>query len=129
MSLRVGCLTIDAHDCRRLAAFWAAALDWAVVEETDGGAYLVPREQVGKDSPVPGILLFRTSDPKSVKNRVHLDLRPDDQEVEIARLEALGATRVDIGQTGSEPWVVMVDVEGNEFCVLDARRSNELTAL
>lgn len=129
MSLKVGCLTIDAHDCRRLGAFWAAALDWTVLEETDRGAYLVPREQVDKDSPVPGILLFQTTDPKSVKNRIHLDLRPDDQEDEIARLEALGAARVDIGQRGDEPWVVMVDVEGNEFCVLDSRRSNELTAL
>jgi hypothetical protein len=52
-----------------------------------------------------------------VKNRVHLDLRPDDQAAEVARLEALGASRVDIGQ-GEVSWVVMADPEGNEFCVL-----------
>ena len=56
--------------------------------------------------------------PKAVKNRIHLDLRPDDQELEVERLEALGATRVSVGQTGHEDWVVLADPEGNEFCVL-----------
>ena len=52
-----------------------------------------------------------------MKNRLHLDLRPDDRDAEVARLEALGADRVDIGQGGDESWVVMADPEGNEFCV------------
>lgn len=55
---------------------------------------------------------------KVVKNRLHLDFRPDDQDAEVARLLALGARRVDVGQTGDEPWVVLADPEGNEFCVL-----------
>jgi hypothetical protein len=56
-----------------------------------------------------------------VKNRLHLDLIPDtDQEVEVARLESLGATRADIGQTDVS-WIVMQDPEGNEFCVLSPR--------
>ena len=46
-----------------------------------------------------------------------VDLNPDDQDAEVTRLEGLGATRVDIGQ-GEQPWVVMADPEGNEFCVL-----------
>ena len=121
MSLRVGCVTIDAEDCRRLGQFWAAALAWRVVSETEDGVYLVPQEVVGRDSAVPGLLLFPCRDQKTVKNRVHLDLRPDDQATEIGRLEALGATRAGIGQTGAEPWVVMADPEGNEFCVLAAR--------
>ena len=54
---------------------------------------------------------------KAGKNRVHLDLRPDNQEAEIRRLEDLGATRIDIGQQ-DVAWVVMADPEGNEFCVL-----------
>ena len=53
---------------------------------------------------------------------MHLDLRPDDQAAEIARLEGLGTRRVEIGQTGAEDWVVMADPEGNEFCVLLARK-------
>jgi hypothetical protein len=52
-----------------------------------------------------------------VKNRVHLDLRPDDRDAEVARLEDLGATHVDIGQ-GDQTWVVLADPEGNEFCIL-----------
>ena len=54
---------------------------------------------------------------KKGKNRLHVDLRPDDQDAEVARLESLGATRADIGQ-GETRWVVMADPEGNEFCVL-----------
>jgi hypothetical protein len=57
---------------------------------------------------------------KAVKNRVHLDLTTsaDDREAEIERLLALGAVRVDIGQTGTESWTVLADPEGNEFCVV-----------
>jgi hypothetical protein len=50
-------------------------------------------------------------------------LRPDDQDAEVARLEGLGATRVDIGQSGEETWVVLADPEGNEFCILRATPS------
>jgi hypothetical protein len=57
-----------------------------------------------------------------VKNRIHLDLRPDDQDAEVARFESRGATRVDIGQEGNPDvtWVVLADPEGNEFCILRA---------
>jgi hypothetical protein len=54
-----------------------------------------------------------------VKNRVHLDLRPDDQRSEVERLIGLGAREKDIGQ-GEVTWVVMADPEDNEFCVLRA---------
>ncbi|WP_098729914.1 VOC family protein [Brevibacterium epidermidis] len=57
---------------------------------------------------------------KVVKNRLPLDSRPDDQDAEVARLLALGARRVDVGQTGDEPWVVLADPEGNEFCILSS---------
>lgn len=70
--------------------------------------------------PHPGVfpvLFGRNPDEKRVKNRWHFDLAPDDQAVEVARHEGLGAQRADIGQ-GDVPWVVMADIEGNEFCVL-----------
>lgn len=121
MALAIGCLTIDARDCRRVARFWGEALGWVIVEEKAEAVYLVPPDVVGKPGSVPGLLIFRSPDVKVAKNRVHLDLRPDDQHVEISRLEDLGATRVDIGQSGQERWVVMADPEGNEFCVLTAR--------
>lgn len=55
-----------------------------------------------------------------MKNRLHLDFRPDAQAAEVARLLDLGARRVDVGQTWDEPWVVLADPEGNEFCVLSS---------
>ena len=61
--------------------------------------------------------------PKVGKNRLHLDIAPPpggDQEAEVERLTALGATRVDIGQ-GEVTWVVLADPDGNEFCVLTPR--------
>jgi predicted enzyme related to lactoylglutathione lyase len=57
---------------------------------------------------------------KAVKNRLHIDLRPDDQEAEIERLVNMGARHVDVGQPADATWVVLADPEGNEFCVLRA---------
>jgi hypothetical protein len=62
-------------------------------------------------------------EPKRVKNRLHLDVAPspgEDHAAEVARLRALGATPVDVGQRGVA-WVVLADPEGNEFCVLTPR--------
>ena len=67
---------------------------------------------------------MRVPEHKATKNRLHLDLRPDDQERHVERLLALGATRAQVGQTGDESWVVLADPEGNEFCVLSPLRSN-----
>jgi len=58
---------------------------------------------------------------KQIKNRLHLDFRPDDRDAEVERLLSLGATRVDVGQGADVPWVVLADPEGNEFCVLGPR--------
>jgi hypothetical protein len=69
----------------------------------------------------PRLLLWRSPDAKVVKNRMHLDMVPDDQEAEVARAIALGARRVDIGQGEEASHVVLADPEGNEFCILRAR--------
>jgi hypothetical protein len=63
-------------------------------------------------------------DDKVVKNRLHLDLRPENQAAEVSRLESLGAKKIDIGQNkdSDKSWVVMADPEGNEFCVLRERK-------
>ena len=61
---------------------------------------------------------------KALKNRLHIDLAQhirQDRAAEIARLESLGATRVDVGQTEAVTWTVLADPEGNEFCVLSSR--------
>jgi hypothetical protein len=71
------------------------------------------------------VCLVRLADPKTVKNRVHLDLTSsaEDRDREIDRLLALGAQRVDIGQTGEESWTILADPEGNEFCVVRPKES------
>jgi len=105
---------VDASDPERLGRWWAEALGWVVVNDD-------PDEFEIRATPdrVPGLLFASVPEPKSVKNRLHLDLRPDDQGAEVARL-LIGAQRVNIGQTGDESWVVLADPEGNEFCVCDA---------
>ena len=71
----------------------------------------------------PELLFLRVPEGKTVKNRLHLDLRPaGDQEAEVTRLESLGAHRVNIGQTDAVPWIVMADPDGNEFCVLGVKQ-------
>ena len=115
MSIVINTLTVDCRDPKGLADFWTAALGWPVIAESDEGVMIAPFEDRH-----PGVypLWFQVNpDRKSVKNRWHFDLAPDDQAAEVARLEGLGATRADIGQ-GDVEWVVMADVEGNEFCVL-----------
>jgi glyoxalase superfamily protein len=118
VGIRIQCVTVDAHDTRALARFWADAIGWRVTDESDEETAIEPP----KDSPAidvaPDILFVRVPDEKITKNRLHFDLRPDDQQKQVDRLLGLGATRADIGQTGEERWVVLADPEGNEFCVL-----------
>ena len=108
-------VVIDAHDLPKLAQFWSQALGWKVLSEREREIVIGPYV----NAPV-GICLMPTTDPKTVKNRVHLDLTTsaEDRDTEIERLLALGASRVDIGQTGKESWTVLADPEGNEFCVI-----------
>ncbi|MET0830931.1 MAG: VOC family protein [Acidimicrobiia bacterium] len=117
MSLRMQSWAVDCADPSTLGAWWAEALGWRVTFEEDDEVALEPPEGSPEDGVSPDLLFLKVPDAKTVKNRVHLDLRPDDQLAEVARLEGLGASRVDIGQ-GEVSWVVMADPEGNEFCVL-----------
>ena len=119
MTLTLDWITLDCHDPKSLGRFWAEVLDYRYEDDGDDEVLLFP-----KDGTRRRILLGRVPDEKTVKNRIHFDLRPDDQEAEVARLEGLGAKRIDIGQ-GDVTWVVMADPEGNEFCVLRALRSDE----
>ena len=111
-------VVVDAHDPRALARFWADVLNFPIVFEADDGSEVA----VAKDKDTPPALLFvQNDDPKSVKNRLHIDLNPTDQAAEVDRVIGLGAKQVDVGQTGEETWVVLADPEGNEFCILTAR--------
>ena len=119
MALRLETLTVDAADPAKVGRFWADVLEVAPPEPDEDGDLVLE---------VPGgltILFVTDTTPKTVKNRWHLDLRPDDQQAEVNRVEALGATRSDIGQTGEETWVVLADPEGNEFCILCSANESE----
>jgi catechol 2,3-dioxygenase-like lactoylglutathione lyase family enzyme len=117
MSLRIQCVTVDAADPDTLATFWAEALGWRRTYESEDEVAIEPPEGSPEDGVSPDLLFVKVSDAKRGKNRLHLDLRPADQAAEVARLEGLGARRVDIGQ-GEQTWVVLADPEGNELCVL-----------
>ena len=119
MGLRIETVTIDAVDPVELATFWCAARDWVQRIDEDGDIWIEPGEDHPEFDRVKPLLIVRVNEMKAGKNRLHLDLVPDDQEREVERLESLGASRPDIGQTGNESWVVLADPEGNEFCVLD----------
>jgi predicted enzyme related to lactoylglutathione lyase len=109
-------LVLDCADPERLAAFWAPALGYVNLGDVGAYAVLVPEGRPG-----PKLLLQRVPEPKTVKNRMHLDIETGDVAAEAARLEDLGARRVradEIHEHGTT-WVVMADPEGNEFCVCD----------
>jgi hypothetical protein len=109
-------IVIDAQHPQSLARWWAEALGWIVTVDDDDEVEI----RASADA-LPGLLFVRVTDARVVKNRLHLDLRPDDQNAEVARLVARGARRIDVGQ-GDVSWVVLADPEGNELCVLSSRR-------
>jgi hypothetical protein len=115
MTIAINSLTVDSRDPRAVAAFWSAALDWPILYESADEVMIAPFDE--RKPGVFPVLFLKNPDDKRVKNRWHFDLAPEDQAAEVARLEGLGARRADIGQ-GEVDWVVMADVEGNEFCVL-----------
>jgi len=114
MSLRIEQVTVDSADPSALAAFWEKVLGWERTFEDE------VEIEIGRPGEGVPLLFLKVPDAKTVKNRLHLDLRPDDQAAEVERLTALGARRVDIGQESDVTWVVMADPEGNEFCILRA---------
>ncbi|UUU26791.1 VOC family protein [Streptomyces sp. DSM 40750] len=118
MALEWEQVMVDSADPAALGRWWAEALGWVVVNDS-------PEEYEIRPAPdrLPGLLFAPVPEAKTVKNRLHLDFRPVDQEAEVTRLLALGARHADVGQSGDEPWVVLADPEGNEFCVLGPRRS------
>lgn len=126
MSIRIQCLSLDTTAPGPIATWWAEALGWRITHQTDDEWVLEPPAGSPEDGVSPDILFLKVPEDKVVKNRIHLDLRPDDQATELERFEQLGARRVDVGQSGDESWVVMADPDGNEFCILRALTPDEL---
>jgi predicted enzyme related to lactoylglutathione lyase len=109
-------LVVDAEDPARLARWWAEALGYRIVYEQPDEVEIRRRPDEA-----PALMFVPVTEAKSGKNRLHIDLRPTDQDEEIERLVNMGARHVDIGQRGDATWAVLADPEGNEFCVLAAK--------
>jgi hypothetical protein len=125
MPAQLSCICIDSINPHPLAEFWSAVLGWDIIEEDDEGVSLAPPE-----GGPPTLDILQVPETKSGKNRLHLDLRPDNTtfEVELDRLEHLGAVRVNVGQHPDVTWQVLADPEGNEFCLL-RKTVQEISAL
>ncbi|MEU9255298.1 VOC family protein [Streptomyces sp. NPDC048270] len=108
-------LTFDCSDAYALGQFWAGVLDGKISDEDFPGD---PEALV--TAPGSALLFVTVPDAKTVKNRVHVDLQPQDRtrDEEVERILALGATVVgDHRNPDGTGWVTMADPEGNEFCV------------
>ena len=116
MSLEWEQVIVAAQDPAELGRWWQEALGWAVVDEGPDVFEIRPAPEQ-----LPGLLFVPVPEAKAIKNRLHLDFRPDDRDAEVERFLALGATRAHIGQGEQASWVVLADPEGNEFCVLSSR--------
>jgi hypothetical protein len=126
MAIRVQSVSIDAQDPHALAAFWAGVLGWRQTYSDPDEVVLEPPAGSPEDGVSPDLVFGRVPEAKTGKNRLHLDLRPEDQAAEVARIEALGAKRTFVGQGDDVSWVVLADPEGNEFCVLRVLTPEEL---
>jgi predicted enzyme related to lactoylglutathione lyase len=111
-------ISVDADDPALLGRFWAAVLGYRVLLEDED-------ETVVGAAPdtYPGLCFLPNRRARSGKNRLHLDLAPDDHDAEVERILGLGARCVDIGQGPDVTWTVLADPEGNEFCVLQPKKS------
>jgi catechol 2,3-dioxygenase-like lactoylglutathione lyase family enzyme len=119
MACRISELVIDCVDPQRLATFWCEVLGYVELG-WEGDALEIGPAAAGFGGPQPTIILSPTADPRHGKLRLHFDVNPTDrdQEAELERLLALGARPADIGQSEEDDWHVLLDPEGNEFCLL-----------
>ena len=106
-------VAIDCADAAALARFWAEVLGRQVAgDSTSGHAVLLAGEG---DTSGPPLTFNRVPEPKTVKNRLHLDLISDTFGAETDRLLSLGAHRLRDLQAGKSHWTTFADIEGNEF--------------
>lgn len=119
-------IVVDSLHPARLASFWAEALDGYAVRAYDDAEIsrlaalgFTPETdpQVAIDGAGPTIFFQQTHQKKLQRNRIHLDISASSRDAEVKRLTALGATVRD----EHDGYTVMLDPEGNEFCVVDPR--------
>lgn len=109
----VTAVMFDTHDLDGTVGFWQALLGLAAVHRTETYVYLEPMRPGG-----PHLAFQLVPEKKSVKNRLHLDIRVDDRAAAVEKvIELGGAVLREVEETGFPPWVMMRDPEGNEFCL------------
>ena len=130
MALRWYSVVVESTGHRKLAGWWADALGWQLIIDTDSESVIIPPwasalvENLQFHQVPPGMVFVPVEHEKQTKNRLHLDFAPhtsDDRDAEISRLVELGATVVEVGQPADATWTVLSDPDGNEFCVLSSR--------
>lgn len=121
MSCRISELVLNCTDPELLARFWSDVLGYVELDREDGYIEIGPAGGFG--GPQPTIIFSPSTNPRAGRLPLHIDVNPvdRDQAAELERLLALGARRADVGQAGDEPWHVLQDPEGNEFCLLRKR--------
>jgi hypothetical protein len=111
-------ITVDCTDALKLGRFWAQVLGWNVYHDDDPEVLVAPEFPPRRDGPT--MLFIPVPEPRTVKNRLHVDLEPTDRtrEEEVERLVGLGASVVeDHRNDDGTGWVWLADIEGNDFCV------------
>ena len=120
MTVKIGAITFDCQHATQLATFWSAVLDRPIDPgEAEAAAFFA---SIGRENPTPGepvMMFIAVPEPKSVKNRTHLDLDADNREAEVARLVELGATIIHDKDEWGVRWTTLADPEGNEFCIAE----------
>jgi catechol 2,3-dioxygenase-like lactoylglutathione lyase family enzyme len=121
MTVSINNITVDCHDARKVAEFWATLLGWQVFYDDD------PEVLVAPHFPAEGattMLFIPVPEGKTAKNRLHLDLEPTDttRDEQVEQALALGATLVaDHRKEDRSGWVTLADPEGNELCIERSR--------
>jgi catechol 2,3-dioxygenase-like lactoylglutathione lyase family enzyme len=113
--VKIGSVVIDCNDFERMSAFWREALHYVPREPAEDG-WVVLRDPQGGNV---NVSLQLVPERRVGKNPLHLDLYTDDQDGEVRRLLALGATRHPRDPGPDDDFVVLEDPEGNLFCVVD----------
>jgi catechol 2,3-dioxygenase-like lactoylglutathione lyase family enzyme len=116
MGSRWGTVVVDALDPTRLGRWWAEVLDYRLLYEAVNEV-VIGTVAAGQEHG-PRLLFTRLPDARTGKNRLHLELHPDDQDAEVERLLDMGARHVEATPDGHTRRVVLADPEGNEFFVL-----------
>ncbi len=119
VDIRIGNVAIDCTEVAPMAEFWKAVLGYETKHADDGDALL--RDPSGRN---PKLYIQKVPEPRTGKNRLHLDLYAPDEEAEAARIEALGAKRVRKFEEDNDVWILMADPEGNLFCICRGSTEN-----